>query len=184
MPCLPGEVVLGFYWYVLYHDFAKLCPQKSDKSYRLYNPFHIHVLCYALGPGDAFMLLMKTSSNGNIFRATGPLCGEFTGPVTWSFGVFFDLRLNKRLSKQPWGLWFETPPWSLWRQCDVLVQIMACRLNARCLYQCWRFVDLTFRKKTIMFEVKCTNFHSIKWILKCRLQMAGHPVCWPQWDNP
>ena len=31
--------------------------------------------------------------------------------------VFFDLRLNKRLSKQPWGWWFETPSWSLWRQC-------------------------------------------------------------------
>ena len=25
------------------------------------------------------------------------------GPVTWSFGVFFDMRLNKRLSKQSWG---------------------------------------------------------------------------------
>ena len=69
---------------------------------------------------------MMTSSNGNIFRVTGPLCGEFTGPgefptqrpVTRSFDVFFDLRLNKRLSKQPWGWWFEMPSWSLWRQCD------------------------------------------------------------------
>ena len=45
---------------------------------------------------------MMTSSNGNIFRVTGPLCGEFTGhrPVTQSFDVFFDLCLNKRLSKQ------------------------------------------------------------------------------------
>ena len=49
---------------------------------------------------------MMTSSNGNIFRLTGPLCGEFTGlcefpaqrPVTRSFDVFFDLRPNKRLS--------------------------------------------------------------------------------------
>ena len=41
---------------------------------------------------------MKTSSNKNIFRDTGPLCGEFTGPR--SFDVFFDLRPNKRLSKQ------------------------------------------------------------------------------------
>ena len=64
-----------------------------------------------------------TSSNGNIFRVTGPLCGEFTSPgefsaqrpVTRSFDVFFHLRLNKRLSKQPWGWWFETPAWSLWR---------------------------------------------------------------------
>ena len=47
---------------------------------------------------------MLTSSNGNIFRVTGPLCGEFTAPgeiptqrpVTRSFDVFFDLRLNKR----------------------------------------------------------------------------------------
>ena len=56
---------------------------------------------------------MMTSSNGNIFRVTGPLCGEFTGPgefptqrpVTRSFDVFFDLRPNKGLSKQPWGWW-------------------------------------------------------------------------------
>ena len=69
---------------------------------------------------------MITSSNGNIFRVTGPLCGEFTGPgefptqkpVTRNFDVFFYLRLNKRLSKQPWGCWFETPSWSLWRQCN------------------------------------------------------------------
>ena len=25
---------------------------------------------------------------------------------------------DKRLSKQPWGWWFETPSWSLWRQCN------------------------------------------------------------------
>ena len=50
---------------------------------------------------------MMTSSNGNIFRVTGPLCGEFTGhwwihlkrPATLGFDVFFDLRLNKPLSK-------------------------------------------------------------------------------------
>ena len=66
---------------------------------------------------------MMTSSNGNIFRVTGPLCGEFTGPgefpaqrpVTRSFDVFVHPRLYKRLSKQPWGWWFETPAWSLWR---------------------------------------------------------------------
>ena len=63
---------------------------------------------------------MLTSSNGTIFRVTGPFCGEFPTqrPVTRSFDVFFDLPLNKRLSKQPWGWWFETPPWSLWRHCN------------------------------------------------------------------
>ena len=38
-------------------------------------------------------------------------------PVTRSFDVFFDLRLNKRLSKQSWGWWFETPSRPLWRHC-------------------------------------------------------------------
>ena len=42
-------------------------------------------------------------------------------PVTRSFDVFFDLRLNKRSSKQPWGWWFETPSWSLWRQCNIYI---------------------------------------------------------------
>ena len=63
-----------------------------------------------------------TSSNGNIFRVTGHLCGEFTGPgeypaqrpVTRSFDVFFDLHLNKGLSKQSWGWWFEMPYRPLW----------------------------------------------------------------------
>ena len=65
-----------------------------------------------------------------IFRVTGPLCGEFTGPgefpaqrpVPRSFDVFFDLRLNKRLSKQSRGWRFETPTWPLWRQRNELHQ--------------------------------------------------------------
>ena len=40
-------------------------------------------------------------------------------PVMRSFGVFFDLHPNKRLSKQWWGWWFETPPSTLWRHCNV-----------------------------------------------------------------
>ena len=46
-----------------------------------------------------------------------PVTGEFPSqmPVTRSFGVSFYLRLNKRLSKQSLGLWFETPSGSLWR---------------------------------------------------------------------
>ena len=69
-----------------------------------------------------------TSSNGNIFSVTGHLCGEFTGPgefpaqrpVTWSFDVFFDLRPNKRLSKQWWSRWFETQSCPLWRHSNYI----------------------------------------------------------------
>ena len=72
-------------------------------------------------------IYMMTLSNGNIFRVTGHLCVEFTGdrwiPHTkasdaWLW-CFFDLRLNKRVSKQSWGWWFETPSRKLWRHCNV-----------------------------------------------------------------
>ena len=48
-----------------------------------------------------------------------PVTGEFPAqrPVTRSFDVFFYLCLNKRLSKQSWGWWFETPSRLLWRHC-------------------------------------------------------------------
>ena len=48
--------------------------------------------------------------------------GEFPAqrPVTRSFGVFFDLRPNKGLSKQWWGWWFETPSSPLWSHCNVV----------------------------------------------------------------
>ena len=39
-------------------------------------------------------------------------------PSTRSLDVFFDLHMNKRLCKQSWGWWFETPSRSLWRDCN------------------------------------------------------------------
>ena len=73
-----------------------------------------------------------TSSNGNIFRVTCHLCGEFTGfpgefpaqrLVTRNFDAFFDLRPNMLLSKQSWGWWFETPSRPLWRHRNVTARI-------------------------------------------------------------
>ena len=66
---------------------------------------------------------MMTSSNGNIFRVTGHLCGEFTGPrriphtkaSDAELWCFLSSALNKRLSKQWWSWWFETLSRPLWR---------------------------------------------------------------------
>ena len=43
-------------------------------------------------------------------------------PVTRSFGVFYDLRLNEGLSKQSGGWWFETLTSPLWRHCNVFMK--------------------------------------------------------------
>ena len=106
--------------------------------------------------------LMMTSSNENIFRVTGHLCGEFIAnlwipltkasdtelwcflwindnrwfpkprPVTRIFDVFYDLTLNKRLSKQSWGCWFETQSCSLWRHCNGMQCFRgACQISER-----------------------------------------------------
>ena len=54
---------------------------------------------------------MMTSSNGNIFRVTGPLWGKFTGhshqsgAELWCFLWSAPVQLNK----QSWCWWFETP---------------------------------------------------------------------------
>ena len=55
-----------------------------------------------------------------ICAGNSPVTGEFPEqrPVTRSFDVFFYLHPNKRLSKQSWGWWFETPSCPLWRHCN------------------------------------------------------------------
>ena len=56
-----------------------------------------------------------------ICAGNSPVPGEFPAqrPVTRSFDVFFDLRLNKRLSKQSRGWWFGTLSCPLWCYCNV-----------------------------------------------------------------
>ena len=52
-----------------------------------------------------------------ICAENSPVTGEFPAQrhVTRSFDVFFDLCLNKRLSKQSWGWWLGMPLRPLWR---------------------------------------------------------------------
>ena len=60
--------------------------------------------------------------------------GEFPAqrPVTQSFDIFFDLRLNKRLSQQSRGWWFETLSRPLGRHCNVTAGGLAA-LNGKIL---------------------------------------------------
>ena len=59
-----------------------------------------------------------------ICAGNSPVPGEFPTqrPVTRSFDVYFDLRPNKRFSKQSWGWWFVTLSCSLWRHLNVIMQ--------------------------------------------------------------
>ena len=76
-----------------------------------------------------------------ICAGNSPVPGEFPAqrPVTRSFDVFFDLRLNKRLSKQSCGWWFQTLSCTLWRHRNV---------NDTCSNHCWCF-------ETHLLTIKC-----------------------------
>ena len=67
---------------------------------------------------------MKTySASLALCAGNSPVTGKFHSqrPVTLSFDVFFDQRLNKQLSKQKRCRWFETPLGWLWRHCNGMI---------------------------------------------------------------
>ena len=67
---------------------------------------------------EAFFALLALCAGNS------PVPGQFPAqrPVTESFDVFFDLRLDKRLSKESWGWWFETLSCPLWRHRNASVE--------------------------------------------------------------
>ena len=74
------------------------------------------------------LLIMMTSSNGNIFFVTGPLWGESTGDRWIPFTEASDTELwcflwsaPEQLVEHRWRRWFETPSNSLWRHCNFFV---------------------------------------------------------------
>ena len=94
--------------------------------------------------------------------------GEFPSqrPVTWSFDVFFDLCLNKWLSNQSWGWWFETPSCPLWchhneldiRWCDALF-LRTCQNRPRTrpewalfCHNCSTFTEISLEDKVMIFR--------------------------------
>ena len=118
-------------------------------------------------------------------------------PVTRSFDVFFDLRPYKRLSKQLWGWWFETPSCPLWRHCNDFTELYlsmykSCGSNSSCDLTMWWFLPIeTFHmKRQVKLPsgicpnytriTKCnvyTHMYSIPAILFMILYIpVGHPV--------
>ena len=92
---------------------------------------------------------MMTLSSGNIFRVTGPFCGEFTGPgefpaqrpVTRSFDVFVDLRLrisdwvNNREAGDLRGLRGHYDVIVMCCDCSVIISINTCKQQTKNFYQ-------------------------------------------------
>ena len=105
------------------HWFHTTAPQISHRIWpEMTVASHLMSSEMSHGHGHCCQGLFKLAASSwwrhQIFRVTGPLCGQFPTkrPVTRSFDVFFDLRLIKRLSK-PRDWWFDMLSRPLWRHC-------------------------------------------------------------------
>ena len=91
-------------------------------------------------------------------KTSGPRWIPAQRSVTRSFDVFFDLCLNKRLSKQWWGWWFETLSHPLWRHSNVSFKFREMRENANTFVFFWNKVSTTTYEYTTM-----TTFLLLDW---------------------
>ena len=93
-----------------------------------------------------------------------PVTGEFPSqrPVTRSFDVFFDLRLNKQLSKQSRCRWFETPSRPLLRHCNVigLLWLPIWHAHTHAFANQEEFLDLLFKWHEILKHLKSKQYTS------------------------
>ena len=81
-------------------------------------------------------------------------------PVTRSFDVFFDLRLNKWLSKQLWGWWFEMPSRLLWRHCNGWLVAWGYHLLPETMlaHDLWHHsISLDYNELTILYSLVLWN---------------------------
>ena len=94
-----------------------------------------------------------------ICAGNSPVSGEFLAQrsVTRSFYVFFDLRSNKRLSKQLWVWWLETHSPPLWRHSNGLKVGMdwyrLCLAEAQIGngITCWQYKQFDWRQTHVRF---------------------------------
>ena len=87
-------------------------------------------------PTETFSALLALCAGNS------PVTGQFLSqrPVTQSFDVFFDVRLNKQLSKQSWGWWLGTPSHSLWCHCNEIISLW-CHWHWGTSVICWCLTD-------------------------------------------
>ena len=120
-----------------------------------------------------------------ICAGNSPGTGEFPAqrPVTRSFDVFFDLRLNKRLSKQSWGWWFETLWRPLWRHCNVYGWIITI------LHWCNQCVSANILGHFVSFALKGCPQRSWLWFLNsfgiyaCVIYLVPSKLTCEMWDS-
>ena len=106
-------------------------------------------------------------------------------PVTQSFDVSFDLHLNKPLSKQSWGWWFETPSRPLWHHCNAIYDSLGnmpytqyTKVSLITQKVSWSFTDA----QLVFSSYICMPLKSSLWIFICSTEFfflrQNTRYCW------
>ena len=129
---------MSYLWHLsveLYNDVHCVyltghCRNRWESIHELYDRCHFVALlsqCHHEGYDDV-ILKKKFPRHWPFVRGiTGQRWIPLTKAGDAGFDVFFDLRLNKRLSKQSWDWWFETPSRPLWRHCNDMFKVNWCQ---------------------------------------------------------
>ena len=128
------------WWNIMLNGYLST---KDVQMHIVSNLFSLNRLCMILHD-DA--IKMETFSALLAFCAgNSSVTDEFPAqrPVTRSFDVFLDLRLNQQLGKQRIRRWFETPLRSLWRHCNELSLYLSRILSSK-----YEYLSLKNRPKT------------------------------------
>ena len=147
------------------------CPSIISHGNPIYNH---HLLC-----GAWWRHQVETFSALLAFCVgNSPVTGEFPAqrPVTRSFDVFFDLRLNKQLSKQSWGWWFETPSRPLWRQYNgtfkLVGRLYPTRLTFEYSFSYTTSILTRWCNMSILVQVKGSHRTGVKKLLEPKFDEA------------
>ena len=128
----------------IYYVVCSKTNSVSQDKWQSHSNFSLNICINMINDTPSYFVQSWWRHQMETFSASMALCAgnspvnsEFPTqrPVTRSFDVFYDLCLNKRLTKQSRGWWFETPSRSLLRHCNVcpFVHIPALWLIFHCL---------------------------------------------------
>ena len=122
------ESVPVWQWHRGVENIDKMCDENQTFAYfdaiSAQLSYHMTTCSYRSWPLFQLTMITFTTFHDDVikwkhFPSYSPFVGlrwilrtKASGDELW---CFFDLRLNRRLSKQSWGWWFKTQPRPLWR---------------------------------------------------------------------
>ena len=115
----PTNPAIRYVFWCPHHQFLSVCLIGNDATILLQaREIANHIASYVVK--EPWWRHQMETFSALLALCAGPRWIPRAKASDANFDVFFDLRPNKRLSKQSWGWWFETPSHPLWRHLNAM----------------------------------------------------------------